>query len=107
MVLQNYALYPHMTAFDNLAYGLHHSGRASEVRVRVAARVPCCGSPKRWIGVAMAMSGGQRQRVAIGPAIVLTPEAFLFDEPLSNLDAALRVETRGQIAKRLQSLAPP
>jgi multiple sugar transport system ATP-binding protein len=100
MVFQNYALYPHMTAFDNMAYGLRRAGlRAAEVegRVRDAARLlqidGLLGRKPRE------MSGGQRQRVAIGRAIVREPAVFLFDEPLSNLDAALRIETRGQIAR--------
>jgi ABC-type sugar transport system ATPase subunit len=106
MVFQNYALYPHMTAYDNLAYGLRRAGmdRASVDRrvqetaalLQIAELLP--RKPK-------AMSGGQRQRVAIGRAIVRKPEVFLFDEPLSNLDAALRVEMRSQIARLHHELA--
>ncbi len=100
MVFQNYALYPHMTAYDNLAYGLRRAGVARDEidqRVREAAKLLQITDlldrrPK-------AMSGGQRQRVAIGRAIVRKPEVFLFDEPLSNLDATLRVEMRSQIAR--------
>jgi multiple sugar transport system ATP-binding protein len=100
MVFQNYALYPHMTAYDNMAYGLRRAGLAGpevDRRVRDTARLlqmeGLLGRKPRE------MSGGQRQRVAIGRAIVREPEVFLFDEPLSNLDAALRVETRSQIAR--------
>ena len=100
MVFQNYALYPHMTAYDNLAYGLRRAGMA---RADVDARVQETAAllqitdllPRR----PKAMSGGQRQRVAIGRAIVRQPQVFLFDEPLSNLDASLRVEMRSQIAR--------
>jgi multiple sugar transport system ATP-binding protein len=100
MVFQNYALYPHMTAFGNMAYGLRRAGLPNaevETRVRRAAAQlqiePLLDRKPR------AMSGGQRQRVAIGRAIVRDPSVFLFDEPLSNLDAALRIETRAQIAR--------
>ena len=106
MVFQNYALYPHMSAYDNLAYGLRRAGMA---RADVDARVQETAAllqitdllPRR----PKAMSGGQRQRVAIGRAIVRKPEVFLFDEPLSNLDASLRVEMRSQIARLHQELA--
>jgi len=106
MVFQNYALYPHMTAYDNLAYGLRRAGlpRADiDQRVRDTARMLqitdlLARRPK-------AMSGGQRQRVAIGRAIVRQPQVFLFDEPLSNLDASLRVEMRSQIARLHRELA--
>ncbi len=100
MVFQNYALYPHMTVAANLAFGLklRHLGKAEiDRRVRDAAAVLDLEDylerkPK-------ALSGGQRQRVALGRAIVREPEAFLMDEPLSNLDAALRVQTRAEIMK--------
>ncbi len=100
MVFQNYALYPHMTAYDNLAYGLRRAGMdraAVDRRVQEAAAMLQITEllPRK----PKAMSGGQRQRVAIGRAIVRKPEVFLFDEPLSNLDAALRVEMRSQIAR--------
>ena len=102
MVFQNYALYPHMTVFDNLAYGLRNRKTPKaeiEARVAEAARLleiaPFLDRKPR------ALSGGQRQRVAMGRAIVRKPAAFLFDEPLSNLDAKLRVSMRGEI-KRLQ-----
>ncbi|MHA7774982.1 sn-glycerol-3-phosphate import ATP-binding protein UgpC [Roseibium sp. M-1] len=102
MVFQNYALYPHMSVYNNLAYGLKNRGMAkSEIdrRVKEAARILEIGDylerkPR-------ALSGGQRQRVAMGRAIVREPAAFLFDEPLSNLDAKLRVQMRVEI-KRLQ-----
>jgi multiple sugar transport system ATP-binding protein len=100
MVFQNYALYPHMTAYDNLAYGLRRAGvgRAEVDRAvrEAAAMLQITELLPRKPG---AMSGGQRQRVAIGRAIVRKPAVFLFDEPLSNLDAALRVEMRSQIAR--------
>ncbi|MCV3768416.1 sn-glycerol-3-phosphate import ATP-binding protein UgpC [Rhizobium sp. TRM95796] len=102
MVFQNYALYPHMTVRDNLAYGLKNRKTPKaeiESRVDEAARMleiePYLDRKPR------ALSGGQRQRVAMGRAIVRQPAAFLFDEPLSNLDAKLRVSMRGEI-KRLQ-----
>jgi len=102
MVFQNYALYPHMSVYNNLAYGLKNRGMdKAEIdrRVKEAARILEIGDyldrkPR-------ALSGGQRQRVAMGRAIVREPAAFLFDEPLSNLDAKLRVQMRVEI-KRLQ-----
>ena len=100
MVFQNYALYPHMTVEDNICFGLKLSGVGKEerkTRAAEAARILQIGhlmdrKPAQ-------LSGGQRQRVAIGRAIVRDPKVFLFDEPLSNLDAALRAETRTEIAK--------
>ncbi|MGZ3342827.1 MAG: sn-glycerol-3-phosphate import ATP-binding protein UgpC [Reyranella sp.] len=102
MVFQNYALYPHMSVYDNMAYGLKIRGMAKdeiERRVRKAAKTLELGTflerrPRQ-------LSGGQRQRVAMGRAIVREPAVFLFDEPLSNLDAKLRVQMRLEI-KRLQ-----
>jgi multiple sugar transport system ATP-binding protein len=100
MVFQNYALYPHMTAFDNMAYGLRRTGvEAAEVNRRVRTTAALLQIDALLDRKPRAMSGGQRQRVAIGRAIVREPEVFLFDEPLSNLDAALRIETRSQIAR--------
>ncbi len=100
MVFQNYALYPHMTVAANLAFGLklrQLSKAEIERRVQDAAvALDLRGLPERK---PKALSGGQRQRVALGRAIVREPAAFLFDEPLSNLDAALRVQTRGEILK--------
>jgi ABC-type sugar transport system ATPase subunit len=100
MVFQSYALYPHMTVFDNLAFSLRNQKvRKAEIdeRVRRAADVLELGDflkrkPRQ-------LSGGQRQRVALGRAIVREPKAFLMDEPLSNLDAALRVQTRAEILR--------
>jgi sn-glycerol 3-phosphate transport system ATP-binding protein len=100
MVFQNYALYPHMSVFDNMAYGLKiRRVPAAEIKLRVdkAAQILELGSllqrkPRE-------LSGGQRQRVAMGRAIVRQPQVFLFDEPLSNLDAKLRVQTRLEIEK--------
>ncbi|MEE1655144.1 sn-glycerol-3-phosphate ABC transporter ATP-binding protein UgpC [Microvirga sp. CF3062] len=100
MVFQSYALYPHMNVYDNMAFGLElaRSSRAEiDRKVREAARLLQIEAlldrkPRQ-------LSGGQRQRVAIGRAIVRDPKVFLFDEPLSNLDAALRVQTRIEIAK--------
>ncbi|MBJ6125433.1 ABC transporter ATP-binding protein [Microvirga splendida] len=100
MVFQSYALYPHMNVYDNMAFGLElaKSSKADiDAKVREAARLlqiePLLERKPRQL------SGGQRQRVAIGRAIVRDPKVFLFDEPLSNLDAALRVQTRIEIAK--------
>jgi multiple sugar transport system ATP-binding protein len=105
MVFQSYALYPHMTVYDNLAFGLrNHNVPKKEIdrRVRNAADIldldPLIKrKPKQ-------LSGGQRQRVALGRAIVREPEAFLMDEPLSNLDAKLRVQTRAEILKLQERL---
>ena len=105
MVFQNYALYPHMTVFDNMAFGLKLRKFAKdEIKRRVdeAARILDIGTllerkPK-------ALSGGQRQRVAMGRAIVRHPKVFLFDEPLSNLDAKLRVQMRTEIKKVHQAV---
>jgi multiple sugar transport system ATP-binding protein len=107
MVFQNYALYPHMTVAENMAFGLKNIGLPAatiSARVSEAARML---EMETLLGRRPAeLSGGQRQRVAIGRAIVKEPKAFLFDEPLSNLDAALRVRTRVELAElhqRLQS----
>jgi sn-glycerol 3-phosphate transport system ATP-binding protein len=102
MVFQNYALYPHMNVYNNLAYGLRNRKvAAAEIdrRVRDAART--LGLDQMLKRSPRELSGGQRQRVAMGRAIVRSPRAFLFDEPLSNLDAKLRDQMRGEI-KRLQ-----
>ena len=106
MVFQNYALYPHMTVRENMAFGLKNIGMASadiEARVGEAARILEMGELLERRPAQL--SGGQRQRVAIGRAIVKEPKAFLFDEPLSNLDAALRVRTRVELAELHQRLA--
>jgi len=105
MVFQNYALYPHMSAFENLAYGLRRSGvRRDEIDRRVHETAALLQISELLPRKPNAMSGGQRQRVAIGRAIIREPEVFLFDEPLSNLDASLRVEMRSQIARLHQEL---
>jgi ABC-type sugar transport system ATPase subunit len=105
MVFQSYALYPHMTVYDNLAFGLRNKRMPKDEvdrRVRRAAEILDLGKllkrkPKQ-------LSGGQRQRVALGRAIVREPAAFLMDEPLSNLDAQLRVATRAEILKLQRDL---
>ena len=105
MVFQSYALYPHMTVFDNMAFGLKLEKRSNDEineRVLEAARILQIQDylkrkPKQ-------LSGGQRQRVAIGRAITRKPKVFLFDEPLSNLDAALRVQMRVELAKLHEQL---
>ncbi|WP_321960762.1 sn-glycerol-3-phosphate ABC transporter ATP-binding protein UgpC [Paraburkholderia sp. J7] len=105
MVFQHYALYPHMTVYDNMAFGLRNTGvSAGEVdqRINEAARMLEL-SPLLQRRPAQ-LSGGQRQRVAIGRAVVKEPDAFLFDEPLSNLDAALRTRTRLELARIHQRL---
>jgi sn-glycerol 3-phosphate transport system ATP-binding protein len=106
MVFQNYALYPHMSVYDNMAYGLRNRGMAKpeiDRRVRDAARILEIG--EYLARKPRALSGGQRQRVAMGRAIVRQPKAFLFDEPLSNLDAKLRVSMRVEIKKLQRSFA--
>jgi len=105
MVFQSYALYPHMTVYDNLSFGLklRKTPKAEiDKRVREAARIL---GLENYLGrKPKALSGGQRQRVALGRAIVRKPQAFLMDEPLSNLDAKLRVQTRVEILKLHKSL---
>jgi multiple sugar transport system ATP-binding protein len=100
MVFQSYALFPHMTVYDNVGFGLKIAGAPKEeidTKVKEAARIL---KMENLLDRRPAqLSGGQRQRVAIGRAIVRKPDVFLFDEPLSNLDAALRVNTRAEIAK--------
>jgi multiple sugar transport system ATP-binding protein len=100
MVFQSYALYPHMSVADNLAFGLRRrSVERAEIGRRVAAVADTLGLTGLLHRKPHALSGGQRQRVALGRAIVRDPKVFLFDEPLSNLDASLRVSTRGEISK--------
>lgn len=100
MVFQSYALYPHMTVFNNMAFSLLLEGVSKpEIQERVQAAAKILQMEHLLDRRPAALSGGQRQRVAIGRAIVRNPEVFLFDEPLSNLDAALRHDTRVEIAK--------
>ena len=106
MVFQSYALYPHMNVYDNLAFGLRRRGFAAR-----RDRPPRPRAVAAKLGLAPfltrkphALSGGQRQRVALGRAIVREPKVFLFDEPLSNLDAALRVTTRNELIKQQAEL---
>ncbi|MBA2779321.1 sn-glycerol-3-phosphate import ATP-binding protein UgpC [Billgrantia kenyensis] len=102
MVFQNYALYPHMTVFDNLAYGLKNRGfKRDEIERRVQEAARMLEIEEFLPRKPRKLSGGQRQRVAMGRALVREPAAFLFDEPLSNLDAKLRVQMRVEI-KQLQ-----
>jgi multiple sugar transport system ATP-binding protein len=105
MVFQSYALYPHMTVAQNMAYALKLAGTPkAEIKTRVAAAAEILHLTELLGRKPRQLSGGQRQRVAIGRAIVREPRIFLFDEPLSNLDAALRVEMRIEIAKLKQRL---
>jgi multiple sugar transport system ATP-binding protein len=101
MVFQNYALYPHMTVYNNMAFGLKLRGMPkAQIQERVGAAAKILDLEPLLERKPKALSGGQRQRVAVGRAIVREPAAFLFDEPLSNLDAKLRVTTRAEL-KRL------
>ena len=108
MVFQNYALYPHMTVRENMAFSLELAKQSRDTiqsKVNRAAEILALGSlldryPRQ-------LSGGQRQRVAMGRAIVRDPQVFLFDEPLSNLDAKLRVAMRSEIKELHQRLKPP
>lgn len=100
MVFQTYALYPHMTVYNNMAFGLKQAKTPpEEIEKRVSAAADILQITDYLDRTPKALSGGQRQRVAIGRAIVRDPEVFLFDEPLSNLDAALRVQTRIELAR--------
>jgi len=100
MVFQSYALYPHMTVRENMGFALKHAGvPKTEVTVKVDAAARILGLEPLMDRKPKALSGGQRQRVAIGRAIVRDPQVFLFDEPLSNLDAELRVHMRIEIAR--------
>ncbi len=106
MVFQSYALYPHMTVYDNMAFGMKIAREnKTEIDRRVRQAAGILQLTKFLERLPKALSGGQRQRVAIGRAIVRNPKVFLFDEPLSNLDAALRVATRIEIAKLKESMA--
>jgi multiple sugar transport system ATP-binding protein len=105
MIFQNYALYPHMSAFDNMAFGLKLRGMKKDSRrERVNGAATTLGLAEVLPKKPRTLSGGQRQRVAMGRAIVREPRAFLMDEPLSNLDAKLRVEMRAEIARLQREL---
>ena len=100
MVFQNYALYPHMTVYQNMAFGLKlRKFPKSDIDIRVREAADILGIDDLLERQPKALSGGQRQRVAVGRAIVRRPKIFLFDEPLSNLDAKLRVQMRAEITK--------
>ena len=105
MVFQSYALYPHMTVYENMAFGMRLAKKSrDEIDERVKAAAAILQLDPYLDRLPKALSGGQRQRVAIGRAICRNPKVFLFDEPLSNLDAALRVATRIEIAKLHESM---
>ena len=105
MVFQSYALYPHMTVYENMAFGLKlRKTPKAEIDRRVKEAAQILGIEQLLDRKPKQLSGGQRQRVAVGRAIVREPKVFLFDEPLSNLDAKLRVETRANISKLHQRL---
>ncbi|MBN1149200.1 MAG: ABC transporter ATP-binding protein [Anaerolineales bacterium] len=105
MVFQSYALYPHMSVYDNMAFGLKlRKTPKQEIKKRVEVAAEILGIEHLLDRKPRQLSGGQRQRVAVGRAIVREPKVFLFDEPLSNLDAKLRVETRANISKLHQQL---
>jgi sn-glycerol 3-phosphate transport system ATP-binding protein len=105
MVFQNYALYPHMSVYDNMAYGLRIRGRTkSDIDARVQRAAEILELSKLLARRPRELSGGQRQRVAMGRAIVREPSVFLFDEPLSNLDAKLRVQMRSELQSLHQRL---
>ncbi|MEA1996563.1 MAG: ATP-binding cassette domain-containing protein, partial [Gemmatimonadota bacterium] len=106
MVFQSYALYPHMSVYDNMAFGLKlRKTPKAEIDKKVKDAAETLGIAPLLDRKPKALSGGQRQRVAVGRAIVRDPAVFLFDEPLSNLDAKLRVETRAGISRLHQQLA--
>ena len=107
MVFQNYALYPHMTVFDNMAFSLRLAKAAprADASDRVARAAHILGLEDLLERYPRQLSGGQRQRVAMGRAIVRDPQVFLFDEPLSNLDAKLRVAMRAEIRELHQRLS--
>jgi multiple sugar transport system ATP-binding protein len=105
MVFQSYALYPHMTVYANMAFGLKlHRVKKDDIRPRVLSAAKMLGIDELLARKPSQLSGGQRQRVAMGRAIVREPDAFLMDEPLSNLDAKLRVEMRSYLATLHQQL---
>ncbi len=105
MVFQSYALYPHMRVYDNIAFGLRRRAvAAGEIDRRVREAAAKLGLTELLDRKPHALSGGQRQRVALGRAIVREPKVFLFDEPLSNLDAALRVATRNELVRQQRDI---
>src|SRR5689334_24090136 len=105
MVFQNYALYPHMSVYDNIAFPLEGQGvKKTEIRERVNATAKLLGLTEHLKRRPRHLSGGQRQRVAMGRAIVRQPQVFLMDEPLSNLDAKLRVQMRAEITRLQEQL---
>jgi multiple sugar transport system ATP-binding protein len=105
MVFQSYALYPHMTVYDNLAFGMRMHGKSkAEIAKRVGEAAGMLGLEQLLKRKPRQLSGGQRQRVALGRAIVRHPKAYLLDEPLSNLDAKLRVQTRLELQKQHRTL---
>jgi multiple sugar transport system ATP-binding protein len=105
MVFQNYALYPHMSVFDNIAFPLESQGVPKrEIKERVGRTAQLLGLVEQLKRRPRNLSGGQRQRVAMGRAIVRQPQVFLMDEPLSNLDAKLRVQMRGEITRLQEEL---
>jgi multiple sugar transport system ATP-binding protein len=105
MVFQNYALYPHMTVYDNLAFGLKlRKTPKEEINQRVREAAETLGLTRYLASKPKALSGGERQRVALGRALVRRPSVFLFDEPLSNLDAQLRVQIRAELHRLHQQL---
>jgi multiple sugar transport system ATP-binding protein len=106
MVFQNYALYPHMTVYKNMAFGLKMRGAAkADIKARVARAADILSISHLLDRYPRELSGGQRQRVAVGRAIVRNPRVFLFDEPLSNLDAKLRAQTRVELLKLHRQLS--
>ena len=105
MVFQSYALYPHMSVYENIGFTLENQGlKRAEIKAKVEKVAEMLQLTQYLTRLPKALSGGQRQRVAIGRAIVRDPKVFLFDEPLSNLDAALRVQMRMEIARLKRSL---
>ncbi len=105
MVFQSYALYPHLSVYDNMAFGLKlRKTPKDEIKRRVSEAADILGIQDLLLRKPRQLSGGQRQRVAVGRAIVREPKVFLFDEPLSNLDAKLRVQMRAEISKLHQRL---
>ena len=106
MVFQSYALYPHLSVYDNMAFGLKlRKTPKEEIKRRVGEAADILGIQELLQRKPRQLSGGQRQRVAVGRAIVREPKVFLFDEPLSNLDAKLRVQMRAEISKLHQAPA--